>query len=69
MVDILKIIQIVLAIALIASILLQNRGSGLSGVFGGSGGGNMYMARRGLEKKLHISTIIVAVAFFLVVLL
>jgi protein translocase SecG subunit len=42
--------------------LLQNRGTGLSGVFGG--GGNVYMAKRGLEKKLFYATIFFAVLFF-----
>ncbi|HNX10662.1 MAG TPA: preprotein translocase subunit SecG [bacterium] len=58
----LKITQLVLAILLTISILLQNRGTGLGGVFGGSGG--VYLAKRGLEKKLFWITIIVAILFF-----
>ena len=46
------------------AILLQNRGVGLSGVFGGSG--NIYRTKRGVEKKLFIATIILAVLFFAV---
>jgi len=56
-----KISQVVVAILLMLSILLQNRGAGLGGVFGGSGG--VYLTKRGLEKKLFIATIILAVIF------
>lgn len=60
--DFIKALQIIIAILLMISILLQNRGGGLSGVFGGSGG--YYMTKRGLEKKIFIATIILAVIFF-----
>ena len=63
----LKIVQLIIAIGLILSILLQNRGGGLSGVFGG-GGGNVFMAKRGLDKMLFISTIVLAIIFFLLAL-
>lgn len=59
-----KIIQIVIAVLLMASILLQSRGSGLSGVFGGSSG--VYRTKRGIEKSLFISTIVFATLFFVV---
>ena len=58
----LQIIQIIIAVLLMLAILLQNRGVGLSGVFGGTG--NIYRTKRGLEKKLFIATIILAVLFF-----
>jgi preprotein translocase subunit SecG len=57
----LQIAQIVIAVLLMLAVLLQNRGVGLSGVFGGSG--NIYRTKRGLEKKLFILTIILAVLF------
>lgn len=60
--EILKIAQIILAIILIASILMQNRGAGLSGLFGG--GGNVYLTKRGFEKKLYYATIAIAAIFF-----
>ncbi|HZJ40931.1 MAG TPA: preprotein translocase subunit SecG [Candidatus Saccharimonadales bacterium] len=60
-----KIAQIVIAIVLTTVILLQNRGGGVGGVFGGGGGG-VYLTKRGLEKKLHILTIILAALFVLV---
>jgi protein translocase SecG subunit len=60
---ILNIIQIVLALVLIAAILLQNRGSGLGAAFGGEG--NIYRSKRGLEKILHISTIVITALFLI----
>lgn len=61
--QLLKLGQLVIAILLMVVILLQNRGSGLSGVFGG-GGGNVFMTKRGFEKKLFYATIILSVLFF-----
>jgi len=58
-----KISQIIISILLIVSILLQSRGTGLGGVFGGSGG--VYLTKRGLEKKLFIATIVLAAIFIL----
>ncbi len=59
-----QIFQIIIAILLIAAILLQNRGVGLSGIFGG--GGNVYRTKRGFEKTLFIITIVLVVLFFLI---
>lgn len=59
----LKIGQILIAILLMTAILLQNRGTGVGGVFGGTGG--VYLTKRGVEKKLHIATIVLAVIFAL----
>lgn len=64
--SIVNMAQIVIALLLIGAILMQNRGGGLSGMFGGSGGDNVYMAKRGLEKKLFTLTIILSVMFFAV---
>jgi preprotein translocase subunit SecG len=58
----LAIIQIIIAIAIIALILLQERSSGMSGLFGGGEGG-FYQARRGMEKTIFIATIVLAVLF------
>jgi preprotein translocase subunit SecG len=60
--NILLIIQIILSTLLIVSILLQVRGSGLGTVFGG-GGGEFYRSKRGMEKFLYRSTIILAILF------
>jgi len=59
-----KIIQVVIAILLMVAILMQNRGTGLGGVFGGGGG--VYLTKRGLEKKLFIATIVLASLFILI---
>lgn len=44
--------QIAISFILIVSILLQNRGSGLSAAFGGDFGG--FHTKRGIEKFLFI---------------
>jgi protein translocase SecG subunit len=59
---ILNSIQITLSILLIVVILLQQKGSGLSAAFGGSS--NVYSTKRGVDKVLHIGTIILALVFF-----
>ena len=64
----LAIAQIVVSVLLIVLILLQERSSGLSGIFGGSEGG-FYQTRRGLEKLVFGSTIVLAIAFAALALL
>ncbi|MFH1233089.1 MAG: preprotein translocase subunit SecG [Patescibacteria group bacterium] len=59
-----QIIQMVVAILLMIAILMQNRGSGLSNIFGGAS--NVYRTKRGIEKKLFIATIVLAVIFLLI---
>ena len=58
---ILNIIQIIVSVILIAVILLQNRGTGLGAAFGGEG--TIYRTKRGLEKSLHIATIVLVIIF------
>ena len=55
-------LQIIVAVLLIILILLQERSSGLSGILGGSEG-SVYQTRRGLEKLIFYSTIILIVLF------
>ena len=55
-------LQVLLGVALIVSIVMQNRGAGLSNVFGG-GGGAMYRTKRGFEKWVFYLTIVMAIAF------
>lgn len=64
---ILNISQIIISILLIVAILLQQRGEGLSAVFGGGGGA--YRTRRGVEKSLFTATIILAILFLATALL
>ena len=61
---ILDIGQILISILLIITILLQQRGGGLSGVFGGEG--SVYATRRGIEKGIFIASIVLAALFILV---
>jgi preprotein translocase subunit SecG len=57
----------ILAVALIAAILLQQRGTGLGGAFGGEV--TAYRSRRGIERTLFRLTIVLAVLFVLFSLL
>jgi preprotein translocase subunit SecG len=47
--------QIIVSIALVIAILLQARGTGLSGTFGGDSA--VYRSRRGIERRLWQFTI------------
>ncbi len=58
---ILAIGQIIIDIALIAAILMQARGTGLSGTFGGDSA--VYRSRRGIERRLWQFTIVLLVLF------
>ena len=53
--------QIVVSIGLMAAILLQARGAGLSSAFGGDSA--VYRSRRGIEKRLFQFTILLGVLF------
>jgi preprotein translocase subunit SecG len=55
--------QIIVSVALIFSVLLQARGTGLSGTFGGDSA--VYRSRRGVERRLWQFTIILLVLFAL----
>jgi len=55
--------QLIVSVALMVAILLQARGTGLSGAFGGDSA--VYRSRRGIERRLWQFTIILAVLFAL----
>ena len=55
--------QILVSVAVIAAILLQARGTGLSSTFGGDSA--VYRSRRGIEKSLFRFTIVLAALFVL----
>lgn len=59
---IITIFQIIVSVALITLIALQERSGGMSGLFGGEGGG-VYQTRRGLEKVFFTGTIVLAIVF------
>ena len=58
------IAQIIIAVALTITILLQARGAGLGSVFGGTG--TVFKTRRGIDKLLFRFTIVFTVLFLLV---
>lgn len=53
--------QLIVAVALTFAILLQSRGSGLGGTFGGDS--SVYRSRRGIERRLWQFTIVLIVLF------
>jgi len=63
-----SVLQITIAVALVILILLQERSSGLSGLFGGEAAGGLYHTRRGMEKMIYWSTIILAIFFVAIAL-
>jgi protein translocase SecG subunit len=62
--QILTYAQIILSVLLIVTILLQQRGTGLSSTFGG--GSLEYSTKRGAEKIIFWSTIVFAILFIVV---
>ncbi|MBI3274152.1 MAG: preprotein translocase subunit SecG [Candidatus Colwellbacteria bacterium] len=67
MTQILTYSQIVLAVLLVAGVLIQQKGSGLSSAFGGS---NIeYSTKRGAEKFFFYATIVLAALFLAVSIL
>lgn len=65
MVYLLSIVQLVLAILLIALVLIQRANTDASGAFGADGGSGAALEKRGAEKSLHRITIAVAILFAL----
>ena len=65
--QILNILQLVFAVLLVVFILIQQRGAGLGGIFGGSG--DIYRTKRGAEKIIFIGTIILSILFLATTLL
>ena len=59
--------QLLVAIALIATILFQLHGGGLGGIFGQSD--SVYRTRRGVEKTLLKLTIVLSVIFVILAVL
>ena len=62
-----QIALIITSIALIVSIVLQNKGVGLGGLTG-QDMGSVYSARRGVEKVLFNITIVLSMVFVALVL-
>jgi preprotein translocase subunit SecG len=60
----LNVIQIIISITLIVIILIQAKGEGVGGMFGGETG--VARTRRGLERTLFNVTVALAAIFLLV---
>jgi len=60
---ILKYFQAIVSVMLIVTILIQNRSSGLSATFGGTGA--ISTTKRGAEKLVYRATLVLAVLFVL----
>lgn len=63
MTQILPWIQVILSIILIFLVIIQRSADGIEGALGGSASNMTYFARRGAERFIFASTIIVAILF------
>lgn len=63
----LDIALIILSVLLILSVILQSKGAGLGGLTGADAG-SVFTARRGVERTLFWTTIVLSVVFFALVL-
>lgn len=68
MITYVDIALIITSIALIASVIIQNKGVGLGGLTGADSS-SVFTARRGIEKTLFYITIGLSVLFFILTLL
>ncbi|MBV9689983.1 MAG: preprotein translocase subunit SecG [Ktedonobacteraceae bacterium] len=64
--QVVRIIQIILSIAVIAFILMQARGAGLGSAFGGSSAGSVFKTRRGVERLIFNITIVFVILFAII---
>jgi preprotein translocase subunit SecG len=64
----LNIAQIIISAALVAVILLQTKGGGMGGVFGGTETA-VYKTRRGVERTIFNITVGLSIAFFVITIL
>ena len=53
--------EIILSLLLIIGVVLQQRGAGLGGAFGGDNFASTFYKRRGAEKFLFNATIVIAI--------
>ena len=62
MLKIINFAQIIVSVAVVVLILLQNKGTGIGSVFGG-GDGNVFHTKRGAEKWFFYATILAVFLF------
>ena len=63
--SILPVIQIILAVLLTASVLLQKSEAGAGGAFGGGDSVSTWRTRRGFDKFLFTFTIVIGILFII----
>lgn len=63
MFQLLSIVQLVLAILLVALVLIQRANTDASGAFGADGGSGAVLEKRGAEKIIYRMTVLVALLF------
>jgi protein translocase SecG subunit len=69
LVAVLPYLQITLSVLLIGSVLLQRTGASLGGAFGADNFSSGFHTRRGLERTLFYTTIILGILFAITALL
>lgn len=63
LIEFMPYLQIVISVLIIIAILLQRTGAGLGGAFGADNFSSGFHKRRGLEKVLFRSTIVLGILF------
>jgi preprotein translocase subunit SecG len=63
MITYINIALIIISVLLILSVILQSKGAGLGGLTGADAG-SVFTARRGVERTLFWTTIVLSVLFF-----
>jgi len=61
-----NLLQIFVSVILIIVVLLQVKGSGFGAALGGMSSGSSYRTKRGLERTLFQSTILLTVVFIFI---
>ena len=67
MITYLNFALIIISVLLILSVILQSKGAGLGGLTGADAG-SVFTARRGVERTLFWTTIVLSVVFFALVI-
>jgi len=61
--------QILVSFLIVACVLVQQRGTGLGGAFGGGGDGSFFATRRGIQQKLYLLTWLLGAVFLVLAIL
>ncbi len=67
MITYLNIALIIISVLLTLSVILQSKGAGLGGLTGADAG-SVFTARRGVERTLFWTTIVLSILFFALVI-